>query len=188
MTKRIKVLELRSVRGTGGGPEKTIMFGAAQADRSRFDITVCYIRDARDEVYQLDSTATKLPIDYVEVRERNSFDPQILAATAAHRARTGHRHRARARVQDRCDRVAPGPPGRRCAAGHRACLDWRYCARTIRVLSSGQAAAGEVSARHRGVEPDQRRAHPVTAPWPIRVTVMLNGIDSSRVQAGLGRA
>ena len=79
MTTRIKVLELRSVRGTGGGPEKTIMFGAAQADRSRFDITVCYIRDARDEVYKLDATATKLPIDYVEVRERNSFDPGIWA-------------------------------------------------------------------------------------------------------------
>lgn len=77
MTRRIKVLELRSVRGTGGGPEKTIMFGAAQADRTRFDITVCYIRDARDDVYKLDATATTLPIDYVEVRERNSFDPGI---------------------------------------------------------------------------------------------------------------
>ena len=29
MTRRIRVLELRSVRGTGGGPEKTIMLGAA---------------------------------------------------------------------------------------------------------------------------------------------------------------
>ena len=76
---RIRVLELRSVRGTGGGPEKTIMFGAAMADRSRFDITVCYIRDSRDDVFKLDARASKLPIDYVEVREKHSFDTGIWA-------------------------------------------------------------------------------------------------------------
>ena len=48
---RIAVLELRSVRGTGGGPEKTILLGAARANRSRFDVTVCYLRDVRDEVF-----------------------------------------------------------------------------------------------------------------------------------------
>ena len=37
---RIRVLELRSVRGTGGGPEKTIMLGAARADRARFEVIV----------------------------------------------------------------------------------------------------------------------------------------------------
>ena len=31
----IRVLELRSVRGTGGGPEKTILLGAARADPAR---------------------------------------------------------------------------------------------------------------------------------------------------------
>jgi glycosyltransferase involved in cell wall biosynthesis len=70
------VLELRSVRGTGGGPEKTILFGAARHDR-RFAITVCYVRDLRDDVFGIDGRARDLDLDYVEVRERHSFDPGI---------------------------------------------------------------------------------------------------------------
>jgi glycosyltransferase involved in cell wall biosynthesis len=77
---RIAVLELRSVRGTGGGPEKTILVGAARADRSRFDVTVCYIRDLRDGIFGIDTRAGSLPIDYVEVRERHSLDPAIWPA------------------------------------------------------------------------------------------------------------
>jgi glycosyltransferase involved in cell wall biosynthesis len=76
-TRRIRVLELRSVHGTGGGPEKTILLGAAQADRSRFDIIVCYIRDRRDGTFALDQRARALGVDYVEVDERHSFDRHI---------------------------------------------------------------------------------------------------------------
>ncbi len=47
----VRVLELRSVWGTGGGPEKTIILGAARTDRSRYAVTVCYVRDERDEVF-----------------------------------------------------------------------------------------------------------------------------------------
>jgi glycosyltransferase involved in cell wall biosynthesis len=73
----IRVLELRSVRGTGGGPEKTILLGAARADRNRFAVTVCYIRDRRDPVFDLGSRAVGLGIDYVEVEERHSFDTRV---------------------------------------------------------------------------------------------------------------
>ncbi len=76
----IRVLELRSVRGTGGGPEKTIFMGAARSDPRRFAVTVCYIRDRRDQVYALDQIAGGLNVDYVEVYERHSFDPAIFAA------------------------------------------------------------------------------------------------------------
>jgi glycosyltransferase involved in cell wall biosynthesis len=65
------------VRGTGGGPEKTILLGTARTDPAQYAITVCYIRDARDEVFHIDQRAQDLPVDYVEVRERNSFDPRI---------------------------------------------------------------------------------------------------------------
>jgi glycosyltransferase involved in cell wall biosynthesis len=71
------VLELRSVRGTGGGPDKTILLGTAQTDRSRCQVTVCYLRDGRDPAYRLDQVASTLPVDYVEVRERGSLDPAI---------------------------------------------------------------------------------------------------------------
>lgn len=77
MSEPIRVLELRSVRGTGGGPEKTILLGAARADRARFAVTVCYIRDKRDTVFGIDGKAAGLPIDYVELVERHSFDPGL---------------------------------------------------------------------------------------------------------------
>ena len=78
MTKdRVSVLELRSVWGTGGGPEKTILLGTALRNAGRFDVTVCYLRYVRDSVFGIDQRAGRLDIDYVEVRERNSFDPRI---------------------------------------------------------------------------------------------------------------
>lgn len=77
MRDRIHVLELRSVWGTGGGPEKTILIGTERATRSRFAVTVCYIRDARDPVFGIDKRASALDIDYIEVRERHSFDRSI---------------------------------------------------------------------------------------------------------------
>jgi glycosyltransferase involved in cell wall biosynthesis len=92
----ISVLELRSVRGTGGGPEKTILFGARQHDRSRFRITVCYVRDLRDVVYGVDVQARRLGVDYVEIREQHSFDtsvwPQLLAVGQERRADIVHGH------------------------------------------------------------------------------------------------
>jgi glycosyltransferase involved in cell wall biosynthesis len=73
----LRILELRTVRGTGGGPEKTILLGTARTDPARYAITVCYIRDARDAVFHIDQRAQCLPVKYVEVRERNAVDPVI---------------------------------------------------------------------------------------------------------------
>jgi glycosyltransferase involved in cell wall biosynthesis len=75
----VRVLELRTVRGTGGGPEKTILLGTELTDRARYEITVCYIRDARDEVFHIDRRATQHAVDYVEVLERHSFDRSVWA-------------------------------------------------------------------------------------------------------------
>jgi len=84
MTQRpIRVLELRSVRGTGGGPEKTILLGARRADPARFAVTVCYIRDGRDDVFAIDKWARELGVDYVEVHEKHSFDRSIWPALRA---------------------------------------------------------------------------------------------------------
>jgi len=76
----LRILELRSVWGTGGGPEKTILLGAAQADPSRYAVTVCYIRDERDTVFNIDQRAKDLGVEYVDVRERNSFDWRVFPA------------------------------------------------------------------------------------------------------------
>ncbi len=72
----VHVLELRSVRGTGGGPEKTILKGASQASPG-VAVTVCYLRDARDPVFGIDRRAASAGVDYVEVLERHSLDPSI---------------------------------------------------------------------------------------------------------------
>lgn len=73
----VRVLELRSVRGSGGGPEKTIFTGAARTDPARYAVTVCYLRDDRDTDFGPAERAATLDIDYVEVREKHSFDPRI---------------------------------------------------------------------------------------------------------------
>jgi glycosyltransferase involved in cell wall biosynthesis len=75
---RIRVLELRSVFGTGGGPEKTILLGTALTDTTRFDVTVCYIRDERDGVFAIDEWSRSLGIPYIEVTEAHSLDPAVV--------------------------------------------------------------------------------------------------------------
>jgi glycosyltransferase involved in cell wall biosynthesis len=77
LTPRVRVLELRSVRGTGGGPEKTILLGAAQAGPG-VQVTVCYLRDARDPDFNVTTRAAAAGVDYVEVGERHSLDPSVL--------------------------------------------------------------------------------------------------------------
>jgi glycosyltransferase involved in cell wall biosynthesis len=92
----LRVLELRTVRGTGGGPEKTILLGTARTDPARYAVTVCYIRDERDPIFQVDHRARELPVDYVEVRERHSFDSriwkQLLQLVAARQIEIVHSH------------------------------------------------------------------------------------------------
>jgi glycosyltransferase involved in cell wall biosynthesis len=83
MTAPVRLLELRSVWGTGGGPDKTILLGSRQTNGSRISTTVCYIRDRRDEVFSIDRQAASLGVDYVEVLERHSFDPSIWPALRA---------------------------------------------------------------------------------------------------------
>jgi glycosyltransferase involved in cell wall biosynthesis len=76
----LRILELRSVVGSGGGPEKTILLGTAGADRREFAITVCYLRDLRDRQHDLEERARALGVDYQEVTERNSFDWRVWPA------------------------------------------------------------------------------------------------------------
>lgn len=73
----VRVLELRSVRGTGGGPEKTILRGASLADPARSLVTVCYLRDERDQSFAVTDRPECEGVDYVEIRERHSFDPAV---------------------------------------------------------------------------------------------------------------
>lgn len=80
MSNPIRILELRCADGAGGGPEKTILLGTARTDRERFQITVCYLRHARDTAFDIHERAARLGIDYVELRQRHALDPLLVPA------------------------------------------------------------------------------------------------------------
>jgi hypothetical protein len=105
--RKIRVLELRSVWGTGGGPDKTILAGAALKS-DVIEPIVCYIRDARDTVFTLGERARDLGLDYEEVVERRSLDHAV-GQRFAKCATTLDRHRPRPTTD------------RRAGAGARAC-------------------------------------------------------------------
>ena len=73
----IRILELRCADGSGGGPEKTILLGAAQAEPERFAVTVCYIHNLHDTAFDVDARAKPLNIDFESVAQRHALDPAI---------------------------------------------------------------------------------------------------------------
>ena len=77
--RKINVLEIRSCRGGGGGPEKTILFSALEADREAFDITIVYLKSADDPEFDLDERARKLGVSsFYTIEERRKFDVAAL--------------------------------------------------------------------------------------------------------------
>src|SRR5438309_899731 len=72
VSRPIKVLELRCADGPGGGPEKTILLGAARSDPARYPVTVCYVRGAGDDDPAIPARAEQLGVDYVEIRQRHA--------------------------------------------------------------------------------------------------------------------
>lgn len=80
MRSPIRVLELRSAHGAGGGPDKTILAGAAASDARDFAITVCYLRDRRDTAFTIGAAASAEGVDFVTVDERHSFDRAVWPA------------------------------------------------------------------------------------------------------------
>lgn len=175
----VRVLELRSVRGTGGGPEKTILLGAAMADPSRTHVTVCYLRDERDGVFAIDQRAQSAALDYVEVRERHSFDPgvwsKLRALIAERRIDVLHAHDYKtdllALLLARATGVAPlatvhGWTGH--STRERMCYypaDKRVLARFPRLVAVSSEIARELVSH--GADPE-------------RITVVLNAIDHRR--------
>ena len=73
MNRPIRVLELRSVVGTGGGPDKTLILSAARKDAD-VDLTLCYLCNEGDEQFQIGTLARQHGVDYVEIRERGPTD------------------------------------------------------------------------------------------------------------------
>ena len=74
-TRKINVLDIRSCRGGGGGPETTILFSALETDRSAFNMHVAYLKSADDPEFDLDVRARKLGVEsFHTIDEHSKFD------------------------------------------------------------------------------------------------------------------
>ncbi|MES1255820.1 MAG: glycosyltransferase, partial [Acidobacteriota bacterium] len=176
MTRPIRILELRSVRGTGGGPEKTILLGAARSDPQRFAVTVCYLRDARDGVFRIDEKAGGLPVDYVEILEKHSFDvsvwPRLRRLVREHGIDIVHAHEYKTDVLawllSTCEPVTALATVHGWT-GHSSRERWFYYPLDKRVLAWFP--------RLIAVSSDIRQNLLSAGARPERVTTVLNGID-----------
>jgi glycosyltransferase involved in cell wall biosynthesis len=174
----VRVLELRSVRGTGGGPEKTIIAGAAMADRERVEVVVCYLRDARDPVFHIDERAAQARVEYVEIVERHSFDTSVWSKlkqlVVDRRIDLLHAHEYKTDLIALFLSRSLGIPALSTVHGwtghsarERYCyypLDKRVLARFPRLIAVSSDIARELQSH--GADPQ-------------RITVVLNGIDPS---------
>jgi glycosyltransferase involved in cell wall biosynthesis/SAM-dependent methyltransferase len=78
-TNTINVLHLRSCRGKGGGPEKTILFSAKEANPRLFCLHIAYLKSQDDAEFALDERAKQLGIEnFITVEERFKFDIRAL--------------------------------------------------------------------------------------------------------------
>lgn len=79
ISRPINVLHLRSCRGTGGGPEKTILFTARETDPAAVCVHIAYLKSQDDEAFDLHERAGKLGIPhFVAINERHKFDINAL--------------------------------------------------------------------------------------------------------------
>lgn len=77
--RKINVLHLRSCRGGGGGPEKTILFSAKEVDRSQFNLHIAYLTSRDDNEFDLDARARAMGIDtFVRIKEDKKIDFRAL--------------------------------------------------------------------------------------------------------------
>lgn len=164
------------MRGTGGGPEKTILLGAAMANPARSQVTVCYLRDQRDPVFSVSERAAEAGVDYVEVTERHSFDPsvwpQLQRLIADRQIDLIHAHEYKSNLLAWMLSKSTAVPALATVHGwtghstrERMCyypIDKRVLARFPRLIAVSSEIASELT-KH-GAD-------------PARVTTVLNGID-----------
>ena len=182
----VRVLELRSVRGTGGGPEKTILLSAAMADPDRAHVTVCYLRDQRDQVFTIHERAASAPVDYIEVAERHSFDitvwSKLKKIIADRQIDLLHAHEYKT---DLLALMLARATGTRAIAtvhgwtGHSARERYLYYPADKRVLS--------FYPRLIAVSSDIKRELVAHGADPSRVTTVLNAIDPRQFQRDAAR-
>lgn len=78
----IRILELRCAEGAGGGPEKTIREHARLADRSRYEISVCYVHVDDGSPFDIVRKAAEAGLDFVSIAQNHGFDRSVFRRVA----------------------------------------------------------------------------------------------------------
>lgn len=76
----LRLLELRAVTGQGGGPEKTLLLGAAAADPRRLLVTLCFLRRPDPTPLWVHERAADLGVESIEWSERHGLEPRTWPA------------------------------------------------------------------------------------------------------------
>ncbi len=74
MNQPIRILELRSADGAGGGPEKTILGGARLSAPEEFDIHVVYLKSESDTDSNIREKADSLDVRFSEITHHGPLD------------------------------------------------------------------------------------------------------------------
>jgi glycosyltransferase involved in cell wall biosynthesis len=75
MSKPITILHTRTVTGSGGGPDKTILRSATNLDSSQYKLIAAYLHPAGDTgIESLRGTAARFGMDMHAIPERGAFD------------------------------------------------------------------------------------------------------------------
>lgn len=72
--KKIKIMHLRSITGSGGGPEKTILLSCEKIDKNRFDMICVYLKDEKDTSFNITRRAKEKKLSFYEIIERRRVD------------------------------------------------------------------------------------------------------------------
>lgn len=72
-----RIVHLRTVKGQGGGPEKTIL-NSPRFIGPGYEMSLVYLRPRRDPAYDLPTRASQLGVDLIDIPETGPFDPRAL--------------------------------------------------------------------------------------------------------------
>jgi len=118
----LRILHLRVVRGTGGGPDKTTLRGCAWLRRHGHDAQAFYMLDAREDTGRLQQLAAELGVPMRVALERSPLSPGTLwrlrEVLAGGRFDVLHTHDYKSNAMAQLARVAFGFGGRVVATAH----------------------------------------------------------------------
>lgn len=75
------IMHLRTIKGRGGGPEKTLLASSRHIGDD-YDLRLVYIRPMADDQYDMPARAARAGANLVDIPERNGWDPRTVARLA----------------------------------------------------------------------------------------------------------